>query len=169
MVSARLVGPNGYVCATDGDAATVALAGENLARLPEASCTAAARFWWGEVPEDIEEMRGRNWDYVVASDVAYEPAVFAPLCEALVAVSEQARTQVLLCNCVRSSSREKKLRCVQASFFLSVFLPVCMWCSYRLSVSAHVGRGRGCVGARERRGGRGGGESVREIERRCAA
>ena len=45
--------------------------------------------------------------YSVASDVAYEPAVFEPLCEALRAVCSQAHTKVLLCNGVRSSTREK--------------------------------------------------------------
>jgi hypothetical protein len=45
----------------------------------------------------------------VASDVAYEPAVFGPLCEALIATSSST-SKVLLCNGVRSSRREKQLR-----------------------------------------------------------
>jgi predicted nicotinamide N-methyase len=90
MIAARLVGTSGYVCATDGDDTTVKLAAQNLALIPENN-TAAARFWWGTSPEEIPEMRGRCWDYIVASDVAYEPAVFSPLCEALVAASSSNR------------------------------------------------------------------------------
>ena len=45
----------------------------------------------------------------MASDVAYEPAVFEPLCEALIATSSST-SKILLCNGVRSSRREKQLR-----------------------------------------------------------
>ena len=96
MIAARLVGDSGYVCATDGDEKTVTLAAENLALIPEKN-TSSARFWWGTSPQDIAEMRGRSWDYIVASDVAYEPAVFEPLCEALLAVSTSS-SKILLCN-----------------------------------------------------------------------
>jgi hypothetical protein len=43
--------------------ASVRLAAENLALIPEVN-TAAARFWWGTPPDDVPEMRGRKWDYV---------------------------------------------------------------------------------------------------------
>jgi hypothetical protein len=43
--------------------ASVRLAAENLALIPEAN-TAAARFWWGTPPDAVPEMRGRKWDYV---------------------------------------------------------------------------------------------------------
>jgi len=108
MISARLVGGAGYVCATDGDEATVKLAKQNLALIPETN-TAATRFWWGTSPQDIVEMRDRNWDYILASDVAYEPAVFAPLCDALITLSH-GKSKILLCNGVRSSTRERALR-----------------------------------------------------------
>ena len=48
----------------------------------------------------------------MASDVAYEPDVFEPLCEALRHVCTQSHTKVLLCNGVRSPTREKVCACV---------------------------------------------------------
>ena len=115
MVAARLVGPTGYACATDGDACTVELAAENLKLMPETNA-AAARFWWGTDPDDVPAMQARSWDYVVASDVAYEPAVFGPLCQALAAVSTRA-SRILLCNCVRSSRRERALKALLQEHF----------------------------------------------------
>ena len=115
MVAARLVGATGYVCATDGDACTVDLAAENLKLMPESNA-AAARFWWGTDPDDVPAMQARSWDYVVASDVAYEPAVFGPLCQALAAVSTRA-SRILLCNCVRSSRRERALKALLQEHF----------------------------------------------------
>ena len=80
MVSARLVGSSGYVCATDGEQSTVSLAAENLALIPEGN-TAAARFWWGTSPEDVTEMRGRR--QVTANPV---PGAQPPGCNCLYAI-----------------------------------------------------------------------------------
>ncbi|EKX41735.1 hypothetical protein GUITHDRAFT_164288 [Guillardia theta CCMP2712] len=73
-------------------------------------------FWWGTPTEDIPEMRGIAWDYVLASDVAYDETLFAPLVEGLLSVFNN-KTVGYLCNGVRSIDREKNLRAMLEKHF----------------------------------------------------
>ncbi|KAJ1477197.1 putative methyltransferase-domain-containing protein [Baffinella frigidus] len=109
-VCARLIGEEGSLLATDGEPTSVELARENLlVSGAHPDRVGAARYWWGTPIEEIPELKGKEWDVVIAADVAYTDEVLGPLVEALRVVCS-SKTTAFLCNGSRSWKRERSLR-----------------------------------------------------------
>ena len=93
------------------------LARTNLAALGNPpDRVSAARFWWGTPLDEVPELRGRAWDFVLATDVAYTDEILDPLVDALCAVCGPGTT-ALLCNGSRSWRRERRLRAALRKHF----------------------------------------------------
>jgi hypothetical protein len=124
----------------------VELARTNLAALGNPpDRVSAARFWWGTPLDEVPELRGRAWDFVLATDVAYTDEVLDPLVDALCAVCGPGTT-ALLCNGSRSWRRERRLRAALRKHFDVVELeaPDRSLPSPPLSPPRHLCRRRPC-------------------------